>query len=43
MRELDRVVGELLGEPLLAAKDSGATRVKISIDDDGDLNIEPAD
>jgi ATP-dependent Clp protease ATP-binding subunit ClpA len=42
-RELERVVGELLGEPMLAAKEAGAKRVRLTLDDEANLCIDPAD
>lgn len=41
-RELERIVGEMLGEPFLGAKEAGAKRIRITMDADGDLRIDPA-
>lgn len=41
-RELERVVGELLGESMVAARDAGASRIRVALDDEGDLRIDPA-
>jgi ATP-dependent Clp protease ATP-binding subunit ClpA len=41
-REMERVVGELLGESMLAARNAGANRIAVTLDDDGDLRIDPA-
>lgn len=42
VRELERVVGELLGESMLAAREAGAGRIAIALDEEGDLQISPA-
>jgi ATP-dependent Clp protease ATP-binding subunit ClpC len=41
-RELERVIGEMLGEPMLAAKQAGYTKIKVTVDDDGVLGIDSA-
>jgi ATP-dependent Clp protease ATP-binding subunit ClpC len=41
VRELERVVGDMLGESMLTAREAGVDRIKITLDGD-DLQIEPA-
>jgi ATP-dependent Clp protease ATP-binding subunit ClpC len=41
-RELERIIGDLLGEPMLAAKEAGFKRVRVTLDEDGVLGIDPA-
>lgn len=43
IRALDDVVAELLGEPLLAAKEAGATKIRIARDESDELTIESVD
>lgn len=43
VRELDRVIQELLGDAMYEAKRSQISRVRLKLDDDGALAIEPAD
>jgi ATP-dependent Clp protease ATP-binding subunit ClpC len=43
VRELDREIGNMLGEALLAAKQAGGKRVKLDIKEDGVMAISPAD
>ena len=40
-RELDRVVDELLAEPMLMAKNAGASTIAIRLDPSGELLVEP--
>lgn len=40
-RELDRVVDELLAEPMLMAKNAGASTIAIRLDPSGNLLVEP--
>ena len=43
IRELDRIVRDILAEPCIAAKESGATRIRIDLDEDGDLVVVPTE
>lgn len=44
VRELDRVINEMLGEAMLAAKEAGVKRVRLDVDEDsGEMSISPAD
>lgn len=43
VRELDREIGNMLGEHLLAAKQAGGKRVRLDIEDDGVMAISPAE
>ncbi len=42
VRELDRVVNEMLAEGLLAAREAGGRAVRLEVDSDGVLSISPA-
>ncbi len=41
-RELERVVDELLAEPMLLARHAGATKIAIHVESDGTLRVDPA-
>jgi ATP-dependent Clp protease ATP-binding subunit ClpC len=42
IRELDRIVGEILDEPCIAAQEAGAKKIKLDMDpDSGELVINP--
>lgn len=41
-REMERVVDELMAEPMLLAKNAGAARIAIRAAEDGSLRVEPA-
>ncbi|MEA2624838.1 MAG: ATP-dependent Clp protease ATP-binding subunit ClpC [Candidatus Binatota bacterium] len=43
VRELDRVINEMLGESMLAAKEAGVARVRLFVDEDGTMRIGAAD
>ncbi|MBL1219089.1 MAG: ATP-dependent Clp protease ATP-binding subunit [Planctomycetes bacterium] len=43
IRELERVIDEMLADGLLAARQIGAEKVKLVLDDEGTLVIEPVD
>ncbi|SRR5260221_1534426 len=43
VRELDREIGNMLGEHLVAAKQAGGKRVRLDIEEDGVMAISPAD
>lgn len=43
VRELDREIGNMLGDHLLAAKEAGGKRVRLDIEEDGVMTISPAD
>ena len=43
VRELDREIGNMLGEHLLAAKQAGGKRVRLDIEADGVMAISPAE
>lgn len=43
MRALSTVIDEMLGEGMMDAKDAGAQRVRLDVDEDGTFSISPAD
>lgn len=43
IRELDREIGNMLGDHMIAAKEAGGKRVRLDIEDDGVMAISPAD
>lgn len=43
IRELERIIEDMLGESFLAARDAGAKKVALSIDDEGRMCVEPAE
>jgi ATP-dependent Clp protease ATP-binding subunit ClpC len=43
VRELDREIGNMLGEHLLAAKQAGGKKVRLDIEEDGVMAISPAE
>src|SRR5262249_4023368 len=43
VRELDREIGNMLGEHLLAANQAGGKKVRLDIDPDGVMSISPAE
>lgn len=43
VRELDRQIGEMLADHLIAAKKAGGKRVRLDIEEDGVMAISPAD
>jgi ATP-dependent Clp protease ATP-binding subunit ClpA len=43
VRELDRVINERFGGPMLAAREAGGKRVRLDVDEDGTMSISPAD
>lgn len=43
IRELERIVDEMLADGLLAAREAGAERVKLLFDEDGAIRVEPCD
>ncbi|MCC6427135.1 MAG: ATP-dependent Clp protease ATP-binding subunit [Phycisphaerales bacterium] len=42
VRELDRVINEMLGDAMDAARRAGLKKVKLHVDEIGDLGVEPA-
>lgn len=43
IRELDREIGNMLGDHLIAAKEAGGKRVRLDIEEDGVMAISPAE
>ncbi|HUB32971.1 MAG TPA: AAA family ATPase [Bryobacteraceae bacterium] len=43
IRELDREIGNMLGEHLVAAKQAGGKKIRLDIENDGVIGISPAD
>lgn len=43
VRELDRVINEMLGEGMMEAKEAEVKRVRLDVDEDGMMAISPAD
>lgn len=43
IRELDREIGNMLGDHFIAAKEAGGKRVRVDVDADGEWTIGPAD
>lgn len=43
VRELDREIGNMLGEDLVAAKQAGGKKIRLDIEDDGVIAISPVD
>ena len=43
IRELDREIGNMLGDHFIAAKEAGGKRVRVDIEEDGVMAISPAD
>jgi ATP-dependent Clp protease ATP-binding subunit ClpA len=43
IREVERDIGNMLGDHFIAAKDEGCKRVRLDIEEDGVLAIGPAD
>ncbi len=41
IRELDRIVGEIMDEPCIAAREAGAERIRMEMDEAGELVITP--
>lgn len=41
IREVERIIGDMLGEAMLAAKEAGIKKVKLNIAEDGALEINP--
>jgi ATP-dependent Clp protease ATP-binding subunit ClpA len=43
IRELDRQIGEMLGDHFIAAKEAGGKRVRLEFGEDGLVTISPAE
>jgi len=43
IRALERTVNDMLGSAMVAAKEAGATRIRLDVDDENNLRINPAD
>lgn len=43
IRELDRAIGDMLGDSLIAAKEEGAKKVRLDVEEDGVMTISPDD
>jgi ATP-dependent Clp protease ATP-binding subunit ClpA len=41
VRELDRIIGDLMGEALLTARENGQSQVELILDDDARLGVRP--